>query len=1060
MNNTTNINKQQIKLGSENISQLYTIEGIITKYISKTEDTILSDPNSIFRFIVKDPDASLTSKGANNNDICIKNNNQYFFFKPQEGTTILFIPSVQILHFKNNQWNIVYTFSTGGSGSLVDEPPSDSRKYGRKNNSWVPLDDINDVPVDNKTYVRKNKTWEIINHVISTDVPLDNKVYGRKDKAWVETIQEAPNDGKQYARKNGQWSIISIENSGLFVPEPNNDGKLYARRYNQWDLAIEEAPSDNNFYSRRNKDWYKNPIQNDASNDGNIYGRKNNEWVNISDQVGITEAPNDGNSYLRKNKNWISTTLIEDTDIDNKLYFRSNKTWVEYIDKTFPDVEIDHKIYGRKNKSWVEVKSSPIDTDAPSDNYGYVRRNKTWTKVINPPFTEDAPQTGKIYGRKDGNWEEVISGSGSGGTITGNHNELSGIQGGKVVGTEIEAYHLTREEYERIPYKPTIISPSNNSNNINQIPQIVGDTYRHPFDYPMYGMEVIISKNSEFTDIIYTYNGYNSNTVYQVPEKQNNNPVLETATSYWVKIRYQDNRRKWSSYSDPIKFETMIQFPTQILNTPIMISPSNGGVISDTNPVLFMSQPSVSLGAANFVTADYQIASDSEFTNLIYNKTDSADLSLHLTENVNLAVVNNADIYVRGRQKTDDNRYTNWTNPSKCKLNPAFDAEIFGVRRVFNKENEIILCNYIDETGNVIFPLNKYIKKHPLFQLTEYSEISFGDELIPDSGYYKNKMEFVFIPPIYMKHNIYNNESGDLVIDVWLSLSNQSGTGWYLHPAFLLYPNGIYYSSDFCNCYCAYSQLNSNNLSSKKYNNINMQSLKCVSIPTSNTNIMVDMFNEKNYNLNNIYIQNIINLIYLFYTTLPSISYNKDSLDNLYKFLLKFFYFVSIYNYQEYKNPIIYKKLFYDHITKSYKLSSPYIQTDFTLIVSDDSYEETYSVSFNGEIVSGQYSKILDIYQGPMLTYNSFDIALLNIPKEVEFTDLTKKSPFGKYQHNSNSINYPVNNKEPYVSWEKNSGYMGKVLSVAFGDNFVPLFYMKDTGYYDTFFSSVIKDPS
>ena len=394
----------------------------------------------------------------------------------------------------------------------------------------------------------------------------------------------------------------------------------------------------------------------------------------------------------------------------------------------------DNLLYARKNKTWVTIRDNPIDSDAPNDNKKYTRKNKSWIEINDFPFEDDSPQNGKTYGRKDGHWEEIINTTSPIGPVIGDHNTLTNIQGGKITGTSVtEAYHLTKEEHDKIPYRPSITSPVNNATNINQMPQIIGTTYTHPFDYPMYSLDILISKNNTFTDVIHHFNGYYNNTTYQVPKD-----ILEVNTTYYVKIRYQDNRKKWSDYSDTIQFTTMIQFPTEILSTPILSLPTNGGLISDKDPLLVMSSPSMLFGSANFVSADWQIATDSDFNNIIYNATDSKDLYAHYTKDVNLRATSNSTFFVRARQKTSNGEYTKWSNVSECHLQPIYDKLIFGVRQIFNTEKECVEMFNLDENGNIIKLSKEYFDRHPLYQFNEVEFDPFNLKTDPDLYEYKD----------------------------------------------------------------------------------------------------------------------------------------------------------------------------------------------------------------------------------------------------------------------------------------------------------------------------------
>lgn len=769
MNNITNINNQQIQKGNKNNYSLFYIEGIITKYISTLSDTLISDPNVVNRFIVKAPNAELINAGGQENYICIKNNSQYYFFKPEEDTVVILLENSQILYFKNNQWNIIYTFSTGGGGGFVEEPPFDSNKYGRRNNTWVKLDDISDAPINNKRYVRKNSAWEL--DFIQEDAWIDGSYYGRVNGRWGRVVPEAPSDGKQYARKDGNWEILSIENSGLFVPEAPNDSKYYARKNKAWvEFTVDElnAPNDGKFYGRVYNTWQ--PVIPEAPKDNKIYARKDGNWEDISFGNGIPDVPNDGKLYSRKHNTWVENLYLLDPPNNGLSYLRKHGQWEIFVDKAFEDVSIDNKLYGRRNKTWEEIKSSPIDSDAPQDN--------------------------EIYGRKNGTWTKVESaGGGGGGGLIGDHNTASNIQGGKKVGgVTTEAYHLDYEEYNKVPYKPRIIFPPNNSTNINQVPLVELSHYQHPFEYRMLGLHLILSKNPNFAQehIVYEFNDVYGSNSFQIPllNKDNNN-TLEAGTTYYIRARYMDNKKNYSLWSDVCKFETMIFLPTQLLKTPIITFPSDGGVNNNINPFFVMTSPQVLLGIANFNKSDWQVSTDINFNHIIYEATDQDNLTFHRSINLNLMNSGSVDFFVRGRQKTVDAHYTPYSIPVKFGLENSqgiYDKHVFGLRRTFN-ENGSHQCYNIDENGDKINLSKQYFDNHPLYQ-NRIVEVPFDN-------YPNIKYKMTYIPPIYEKCNVYNDVHGNQIIDLYFSPSKIDNS-WWIDPSFISSPGGFYISPNFC----------------------------------------------------------------------------------------------------------------------------------------------------------------------------------------------------------------------------------------------------------------------
>lgn len=946
-NNLTAINSDQLLKGY-GARSFYTIDGVVTKFIGTITDIQNTAPELPLRFIVKNPDGTITALGGVENDICVVNDDgTYSFIKPKDTTTILFLQGTCIYHFKNNAWNNIFRFSQASVIGEVPEAPEDSKLYARTNKNWKDIfEPFKDVPLDNYVYVRKNKDWsKLIDYLPEPVIPSD-----------------APNDGKFYARRNKQWEDII------------NQG-------------VEEAPNDNKFYIRKNK-----------------------AWIEFEDQ-GILDVP--------------STP-------PDKLYLRKFNGWVEYIER---NVE-----------------------EAPNDNFEYLRKNKVWVKAKNVPFENDAPVNGKIYGRKDGDWAEVTGAGGGGGGLIGDHNTASNIQGGKVVGgVTTEAYHLTREEYLRLPFKPTIISPANNSVNINQIPVIHGSAYQHPFEYSMFGIEVLVSKTENFDNIIYTYNGYANTTSHQIPEKQGGNNVLETSTTYYVKIRYQDINRNWSAYSDTIKFETMIQFPNKVLKQPILTTPRNGGVIPRNNPILIMTQPEVNIGADNFISADWQIATDEGFNNLIYNKTDTPDLVYHVTQNVNLVDTTNNDFYIRGRQKSASGDFTSWSNPSKCKLRPEYNKPVIGLRRIFNKDNETILCQNIDENGDVIFLTAEYINRHPLFNFNIIEKDPIDTTTMQYITFDTWKLRYIHVPPVWMKNNVYTDGSNNMVIDVWFTMTEPSQAGWFLHPAFVQYPNGFYVTNtpmiyDTSRNYVYnYAKSQSSDQSYWNFGN-------------DTSNVYVNN-NITNFNYLNIYQLNLLYHLYMlkildvkfpldYYGYGSYSSYSGSSYSYFSKFS-NFYFLRTTYNGQQTFG------CNYNMVTGQYYISSPNriskIMNSDAQSLNLDENDNKYNTIFNGDrndTTNSLNCKILDIHKGSLPDYNNFNIALLSIPKEIEFDDTTKKSPFKKiYKHNTQfNRNHTIQeniDRVHYALWKNNSTYYYSNIFLSLYENglMMPHVY----GYYTSY---------
>ena len=487
---------------------------------------------------------------------------------------------------------------------------------------------------------------------------------------------------------------------------------------------------------------------------------------------GIEEAPLDGKLYGRRMAHWdpVPTLLT-------LIYYRGPFATPEELKAAFPtDVPGAYAIVSSTSSIWIWNHDKWEDTGATQTQAGIL----------------DAPKDDKTYGRKNGGWVET-----GGGTINEEqvtniikntpHNILKGIQGGKVENGQVtEAYHLTREEWEKLPVRPSVISPANGETNINQAPQIVGTPYAHPYDTGMYQKHIQIATTNDFAAPVYEKVEFSGTPVFQVLLKPDNSPYLTQDTVYYVRIRYQDRKGRWSHWSAPSTFRTMVQFPAGILLTPVMLAPVDGGQVQPVNPVLAMSAPKVAVGFANFDKADWQISTDSTFATTVYNKAGSDDLTMHTTEGLNLTTTLGVDFFARGRQRTTDGTYTPWAVPVRFGLRPEYSDPIFGLRRVFSRRYGQAFMYNIDPGGNIVHISERYWRAHPLYAFVKQTIV------VGKNSQGKNvESEMVFVPPCWMKHRVYDNDDGDMVIDLWFSATPQTGDGWRMDPAFTRTPNGF-----------------------------------------------------------------------------------------------------------------------------------------------------------------------------------------------------------------------------------------------------------------------------
>ena len=347
------------------------------------------------------------------------------------------------------------------------------------------------------------------------------------------------------------------------------------------------------------------------------------------------------------------------------------------------------------------------------------------------------------------------------------HNQFNDLQGGKAEnGAITEAYHMTEEEWRKIPAKPYIASPTNGAIDVNQVPQIQGSPYIHIHEVSMRGKHIQIATDNIFMNIIYEKEELSAVTVFQIPSKPESEGggfYLTTDTTYYIRIRYQDAKDRWSFWSMPSSFKTLAVFPDSVITTPMMLLPASDTTVPASNPILGMSVPQVITGVANFVTSDWQVATDSAFIDPIYNKTDSPDRTVHACLGLNLETALGVEFYTRGRTKTDGGIYSPWAIPTRFKVKPPYTDPIFGFRRIFPVSNptKYVEMYNIDREGNKVILTTPYFNSHPLYKFTPH-KVNIGKDSSNNDVY----SDMVLIPPVWEKNDVYTNSDGDMVIDI------------------------------------------------------------------------------------------------------------------------------------------------------------------------------------------------------------------------------------------------------------------------------------------------------
>ena len=199
---------------------------------------------------------------------------------------------------------------------------------------------------------------------------------------------------------------------------------------------------------------------------------------------------------------------------------------------------------------------------------------------------------------------------------------------------------------------PSITSPSNNAVNIAITFNAIGSAFAINGTDTHEATDWELATDSAFTNVFKSsYNDNVNKTSYTFNG-------LSNSVTYYLRTRYKGVLAGWSAYSPTIKFTTI---PAASINTPTITSPSNGATGQSTSPSFTSSSFSVSNGTDTHASSDWQIATDSSFSNLVKNIV--GDSMSKTTWNTS-GLANNSTYYVRVRHRGTTLGYGSWSAPS------------------------------------------------------------------------------------------------------------------------------------------------------------------------------------------------------------------------------------------------------------------------------------------------------------------------------------------------------------------------------------------------------------
>lgn len=182
---------------------------------------------------------------------------------------------------------------TLGTMAAVNDAPSDSKTYGRKNGAWTEVSGGGG----------GSTAWGDITGTLADQTDLNSALSAKADSADLGSMAEvndAPSDGSEYVRKNGAWAVSSGGGGG-----GASWGSITGTLSNQTDLNSALGAKANT------ADLGTMASEDDAPSNGAEYVRKNGAW-SLS------------NMGLMAEWGHVSGTLADQTDLSTALAAKAN----------------------------------------------------------------------------------------------------------------------------------------------------------------------------------------------------------------------------------------------------------------------------------------------------------------------------------------------------------------------------------------------------------------------------------------------------------------------------------------------------------------------------------------------------------------------------------------------------------------------------------------------------------------------------------------------------------------------------------------------------------------
>ena len=253
---------------------------------------------------------------------------------------------------------------------------------------------------------------------------------------------------------------------------------------------------------------------------------------------------------------------------------------------------------------------------------------------------------------------------------------------------EIDQIILNLEMVQPLPagdiapllYKPTITYPLEGAS--DYIGTITGSTYQTISTYngEHNYSEWQIAYNALFTDMIGSYQG-------DVSLESWNPSSVPPLTTVHVRVRYGSDGHL-SDWSDTLSFTT----PEFNLEAPVITAPSDSSTDVIAVPILSFQTTNAIDG---HISSTYQIATDTGFTNIVYEATSETDLFSHTVES---ALSQGVIYYLRVMYTTLAYGGSAWSTPTH--FTTAAFTEMVYFSEFYSGVHEYLRKIIIDNEGN------------------------------------------------------------------------------------------------------------------------------------------------------------------------------------------------------------------------------------------------------------------------------------------------------------------------------------------------------------------------